>query len=66
MLKRELRAKLTEMGVFRDWIYPNYASKYQNPFKSMKPQALKTLKDIKKRYDPDDRWRTMNPGIWHV
>ncbi|EME45628.1 hypothetical protein DOTSEDRAFT_71358 [Dothistroma septosporum NZE10] len=66
LLKRELRAKLTELGVFHDWIYPNYASMSQDPFKSMTPQALKTLKDIKKKYDPDDRWRTVNPGTWHV
>ncbi|KAK4625469.1 FAD-dependent monooxygenase sdcF [Fulvia fulva] len=66
LLKRELEVKLTELGFFQDWIYPNYASRYQNPFKSLTPQTLKTLKNIKRKYDPDDRWRTVNPGIWHV
>ncbi|KAK6432228.1 hypothetical protein LTR95_011600 [Oleoguttula sp. CCFEE 5521] len=60
----ELQAK----GLLHSWLYPNYAASWQRPFKepSIPRGAQEALKSVRRKHDPDDIWRQLVPGIWHV
>jgi hypothetical protein len=49
-----------------DWVYPNYAAGWQQPFSSLNAETRQSLQQVKRKYDPDDIWRQLVPGIWHI
>lgn len=48
-----LEAKARELGVFRDWLYINYADGTQDPFSGIGEDALVRLKNAARKYDPN-------------
>ena len=50
------------------WVYPNYAARWQEPLEDWRlgEQTRKRLSRVRKTYDPDDIWRRLVPGLWHV
>ena len=68
-LRQLMTAKMQQLDVYQGWIYPNYASSEQNPFEtpgSISPDAKDELVRIRGKYDPQDLWRRLVPGIWHI
>lgn len=65
-LRLSMEAQLKDMKALHPFIYPNYAARDQDPFASLPPSTKHMLQAIKKRYDPDDLWRRLVPGIWHI
>lgn len=50
------------------WVYPNYAAAWQEPFVEWRVgnQTLERLKSVSEKYDPEEVWEKLVPGIWHV
>ncbi|PGH19063.1 hypothetical protein AJ79_00097 [Helicocarpus griseus UAMH5409] len=61
-LKEETRA----MGFDRDFIYMNYASKYQDVFAGYGAENLQKLKEISQKYDPKQVFQTLQPGFFKL
>lgn len=65
-LRHLMKSKLRRQDALNDWIYPNYAAADQNPFDSLPSITKQMLAATKRKYDPDDLWRRLVPGIWHI
>ncbi|KAF2714668.1 FAD-binding domain-containing protein [Pleomassaria siparia CBS 279.74] len=55
-----LRAK--EMGVFSEFVYLNYAAKWQDPIKGYGAANVEFMKSVSKQYDPDGIFQHAVPG----
>ena len=65
-LHKRLRSSLVESRALHRFVYPNYAAEWQNPFGDLAPSSQARLERVKSIYDPDDIWRALRPGIWHI
>ncbi|KAK5131636.1 hypothetical protein LTR08_000763 [Meristemomyces frigidus] len=65
-LYAELTASLTRDGRLHAFVYPNYAAKWQNPLAVLSYKTKEKLAEVKRLYDPEDVWRWLVPGIWHL
>nr|OQO20144.1 hypothetical protein B0A51_13359 [Rachicladosporium sp. CCFEE 5018] len=61
-------AELQAEDLLPPWHYPNYAASWQQPFEepSIIRGAREALESVRRKYDPEDHWRQLVPGIWHV
>ncbi|KXT11425.1 hypothetical protein AC579_9888 [Pseudocercospora musae] len=65
-LRITLEQKLKHLSAYHPFIYPNYAARDQDPFASLSSSQRGLLKAIEKKYDPENLWQRLLPGIWHV
>ncbi|KAF7193364.1 FAD-dependent monooxygenase CTB5 [Pseudocercospora fuligena] len=65
-LRIALEQKLKALSSYNPFVYPNYAARDQDPFASLSASQRAMLKAIKKKYDPENLWQRVVPGIWHV
>ncbi|CAK4032417.1 Bifunctional solanapyrone synthase [Lecanosticta acicola] len=65
-LLKSMKAKLQELGALHDFIYPNYAARDQNPLDSLTPLNRRMLQQTKRKFDPQNLWQQLVPGIWHI
>lgn len=61
-----LVAALRQADALHPFIYPNYAARWQDPFTALKVVTRKRLEQVRQRYDPEDTWARLVPGLWHV
>ncbi|KAF2171788.1 hypothetical protein M409DRAFT_63369 [Zasmidium cellare ATCC 36951] len=65
-LQHDLEATLKKLDAFHPFIYPNYASREQNPFATLDPVTMRMLAATKRKYDPNDRWSKIVPGSTYL
>ncbi|WPH00359.1 Hypothetical protein R9X50_00318600 [Acrodontium crateriforme] len=65
-LAEELENWLRARSELHDFVYPNYAAKWQDPFHGVEKKNRIALERAKRRYDPGNMWRRLVPGMWHV
>ena len=65
-LHAAIDSQLRDMEALHPWIYPNYAARWQAPFgsNSLGSDTVDRLRRVRQRYDPDDVWRRLVPGMW--
>ena len=63
-----MRYVLSLYGWWHPWLYPNYAAAWQDPFQDeiLGAETMDRLRGVREEYDPDDVWKRLRPGIWHV
>lgn len=56
------------MLVLHAWAYPNYAASWQEPLSRWRlgNESWTRLQEVTERYDPQEVWRRLVPGIWHI
>lgn len=59
---------LAWMMVLHGWKYANYAATWQEPFSKSRlgEESWRRLQEVRERYDPQDVWRRLVPGVWHI
>lgn len=65
-LRSSMEAKLKKLGALHDFIYPGDAAKDQNPFEKLSPINKRMLRATKQKFDPQNLWQQIVPGIWHI
>ncbi|KAK2768274.1 hypothetical protein FQN54_000127 [Arachnomyces sp. PD_36] len=59
-------AKAKEMGLDYDYLYMNYASQFQDVIPSYGHENHKRLRDISRKYDPDQVFQKLQPGYFKL
>jgi hypothetical protein len=59
-------AQAKEWGLDSDYLYMNYASQYQDVLHSYGHENNKKLRDIAKKYDPDQVFQKLQPGYFKI
>lgn len=56
------------MRVLHMWMYPNYAASWQDALSKgrLGEETMQRLQRVREKYDPDNVWKRLVPGIWHV
>jgi hypothetical protein len=55
-----------EMGVYHPFLYQNYASIEQDVFAGYGEENRRKLREISKKYDPDQVFQTLQPGYFKL
>ena len=53
-------------GLGFSYIYQNYAAEEQKVFNSYGAASLKKLREVSKKYDPDQVWQKWQPGYFKL
>lgn len=61
-LEAKIRAKEKELGIFNEWIYLNYAAKWQDPIQKYGAANVAFMKGVSKNYDPIGIFQKAVPG----
>lgn len=59
-------AKAEEMGLCSDYLYMNYASQFQDVVTSYGHENHARLRDISKKYDPEQVFQKLQPGYFKI
>lgn len=59
-------AKGRELGVWHRYIYQNYAGKDQDVFAGYGEENLRRLREISKKYDPEQVFQRLQPGYYKL
>lgn len=65
-LVEETHALAKKKGVFRSFIYMNYAARTQNPLRAYGQDSFDRLKSISERYDPERKLQKLWQGYFQV
>lgn len=63
---REFARSVDGGGGLLEWCYLNYADKSQDPLASYGEENLRLLRDVAKRYDPDEVFQKLCPGGFKI
>jgi len=61
-LEADLAAKEKEMGIFNEFVYLNYAAKWQDPIQGYGAANVAFMKSVSKKYDPNGIFQKAVPG----
>jgi hypothetical protein len=64
-IMRDIKKASVELGVQNDWVYMNYAAKFQDVIASY-GASKKKLKTIAKKYDPKEVFQKLQPGYFKL
>lgn len=64
LAKSTARAK--ELGLYHRYLYMNYASHFQDPIRGYGDKNRARLKEIAKKYDPDEVFQRLQPGYFKL
>jgi len=62
VLEAEIQAKEKELGVFNEWIYLNYAARWQDPIQKYGAANVAFMKSVSRSYDPLGIFQKAVPG----
>jgi hypothetical protein len=59
---KQVKAEAKSKGVDNEYIYMNYASQFEDPISSYGAANVAKLRDISKKYDPQQVFQLLHPG----
>ncbi|KAF2215444.1 hypothetical protein CERZMDRAFT_94855 [Cercospora zeae-maydis SCOH1-5] len=65
-LRRAMQQELSTLRALHRFVYPAYAAEDQDLSAGLSPYTKGMLREVRKRYDPDELWERHVPGVWHV
>lgn len=63
---RRLKAYTQEIGADSEYVYMNYAARYQNPLGGYGKENVEFIKAIARKYDPLEVFQRQVPGGFKV
>lgn len=63
---KKVIAHAKDVGVYKEYIYMNYASMFQDPISGYGAANQAALKRIAKKYDPGQVYQTLQPGYFKL
>ncbi|EDU41046.1 GlcD FAD FMN-containing dehydrogenase [Pyrenophora tritici-repentis] len=65
-IMKAIKRDAMELGVQNDWVYMNYAAKFQDVIASYGPASKSKLKTVAEKYDPTEVFQTLQPGYFKL